>query len=96
MGAEIEVPTLDGVESFNLSEGTQTGTRFKLKGKGVPNLRGVGKGDLYFTVNIKVPSKLTEKQKKILLEFSNESGEEYKKGTEHKKGFFDKVKDAFN
>ena len=96
LGAEIEVPTLDGVESFNLSEGTQTGTRFKLKNKGVPNLRGVGKGDLYFTVNIKVPSKLTEQQKKLLMEFSNESGEEYKQVTEQKKKFFDKVKDAFN
>lgn len=96
LGAEIKVPTLDGVESFNLDEGTQTGTQFKLKGKGVPSLRGIGKGDLYFTVNIKVPTKLTEQQKKILLEFSNESGEEYKQGTEQKKGFFDKVKDAFN
>lgn len=96
LGAEIEVPTLEGVENFNLSEGTQTGTRFKLKGKGVASLRGIGKGDLYFTVNIKVPSKLTEKQKNLLLEFSNESGEEYKQANEQKKGFFDKVKDAFH
>lgn len=96
LGAEIEVPTLEGVESFNLSEGTQTGTRFKLKGKGVPSLRGIGKGDLYFTVNIKVPSKISEKQKNLLLEFANESGEKYKQANEQKKGFFNKVKDAFH
>ncbi len=95
LGAEIEVPTLDGVEKFNLDEGTQTGTRFKLKNKGVVNLRGSGKGDLYFTVNIKVPRKLTDEQKELLIEFSNSSGDEYKKG-EPKKKFFNKVKDVFN
>ncbi|MDR7870187.1 MAG: molecular chaperone DnaJ [Tissierellaceae bacterium] len=96
LGAEIQVPTLEGVDKFNLTEGTQTGTRFKLKNKGVPNLRGSGKGDLYFTVNVKVPTKLTEEQKKLLLDFAKESGEDYKKGTEQKKKFIDKVKDAFN
>lgn len=96
LGAEIEVPTLEGVVKFNISEGTQTGTRFKLKNKGVPNLRGSGKGDLYFTVNVKVPTKLTEQQKKLLIEFSKESEENYKKGSEPKKGFFKKVKDALN
>ena len=95
LGAEIDVPTLEGIEKFNLSEGTQTGTRFKIKNKGVPNLRSSGKGDLYFTVNIKVPTKLTDEQKKLLIEFSNSTGDDYKKG-EPKKGFFDKVKDAFN
>lgn len=96
LGAEIEVPTLDGVENFNLSEGTQTGTQFRLKGKGVPNLRGIGKGDLYFTVNIEVPTELTERQRELLLDFSSESGEKYKKASEVKKKFFDKVKDKFN
>lgn len=96
LGAEIEVPTLEGVEKFTLSAGTQTGTQFKLKGHGVPHLRGLGKGDLYFTVNIKVPTKLTEEQKKLLIDFSNSTGDDYKQGTEHKKKFFEKVKDAFN
>ena len=95
LGAEIEVPTLDGVEKFSLSEGTQTGTRFRLKNKGVPYLRGSGKGDLYFTVNIKVPTNLTDEEKELLLQFSNLTGDNYKK-SEGKKGFFDKVKDAFN
>lgn len=93
LGAEIEVPTLEGIEKFEIPEGTQTGTEFRLKNKGVPNLRGVGRGDMLFTVNIKTPTKLNEKQKELLIEFAKESGEIYK---EHKKGFFKKVKDAFN
>lgn len=93
LGAEIEVPTLEEVEIFNIPAGTQTGTEFRLKNKGVPNVRGVGRGDLFFKVNIKVPTDLTEKQKQILVDFAKESGEDYR---EHKKGFFEKVKDAFN
>jgi len=93
LGAEIEVPTLEGVERFNIPGGTQTGTQFKLKNQGVPNLRGSGRGDLLFNVNIETPTKLSEKQKELLLEFAEESGEIYKK---NKKGFFEKVKDAFN
>ena len=96
LGAEIEIPTLDGIEKFSLKPGTQTGTQFKLKGKGVPNLRGMGKGDLYFTVEIKVPTNLTEKQKKLLHDFAAESGEDYEEKREEKKGFFNRVKDAFN
>lgn len=93
LGAKIQVPTLEGIEKFNIPEGTQTGTQFKLKNKGVPNLRGVGRGDLYFTVDVKIPTNLTDKQKQLLLQFAEESGEDLK---EHKKGFFEKVKDAFN
>lgn len=93
LGAEIIIPTLEGKEKFNIPEGTQTGTQFKLKGKGVPNVRGVGRGDLYFTVEVKVPTKLTEKQRTLLIELGKEFGEELK---EQKKGFFEKVKDVFN
>ncbi|WP_236909768.1 molecular chaperone DnaJ [Clostridium sp. Cult3] len=92
LGAEIEVPTLDGIVNYTISEGTQTGTQFRLKNKGVPNVRGVGKGDLYFTVEVQVPKGLTNKQKELLKEFAKEGGEYHK---EVKKGFFDKVKDAF-
>lgn len=93
LGAEIDVPTLEGIEKFSVPEGTQTGTRFKLKNKGVPNVRGIGKGDLFFTVDLRTPTKLTDKQKELLKEFADQSGEEYKK---EKKSFFEKVKDAFN
>jgi len=93
LGATIEVPTLEGLEKFTIPGGTQTGTRFKLKNKGVPNVRGVGKGDLLFTVNLRTPTKLTERQRELLAEFADQSGEEYKK---EKKSIFEKVKDAFN
>jgi molecular chaperone DnaJ len=93
LGAEIVVPTLEGTEKFTIPEGTQTGTQFKLKGRGVPNVRGVGRGDLYFTVDVKVPTKLTDRQRELLIELSKEQGEEFK---EQKKSFFEKVKDAFN
>ncbi len=92
LGAQIEVPTLEGIEKFDLPKGTQTGTQFRLKNKGVPNLRGSGKGDLYFTVVVQVPKTVNEKQEELLLEFSKGMGEELHK---HKKGFFDKVKDVF-
>ena len=94
LGAEIEVPTLEGNENYSLPEGTKSHSIFKLKNKGVPNVRGTGRGDLYFTVEIVIPTNLNEKQKKMLLELSKELGEKY--STPTKKKFFDKVKDAFH
>ncbi|MEN6313083.1 MAG: molecular chaperone DnaJ [Clostridiaceae bacterium] len=91
LGAELEVPTLDGTVKYNLPEGTQTGSIFRLKGKGIPYLRGNGRGDQYVKVEIDVPKKLNEKQKAILKEFADISGDEV---YEHRKGFFDKMKDA--
>lgn len=91
LGAEIEVPTLDGRVKYTIPEGTQTGTIFRLKSKGVPSVRGYGRGDQYVKVVVQVPKKLTEKQREILMEFANESGEGSLSG---KKGFFNKVKDA--
>lgn len=93
LGAKITIPTLEGQEKFTIPEGTQTGTQFKLKNEGVPHLRGSGRGDLYFTVNIEVPKKLTERQRELLLEYAKEEGEEVGEG---KKSFFNKVKDKFN
>lgn len=93
LGAEIEVPTLEGVEKYTIPAGTQTASQFRLKNQGVPHLRGMGKGDLIFQTNIYVPEKLNDKQKELLKEFAEVSGQEIKKG---KKGFFNKVKDAFN
>ena len=61
LGAEIEVPTLEGIEKFQIPEGTQTGTEFRLKNKGVPNLRGYGR-EICTSVDVQVPTKLTEKQ----------------------------------
>lgn len=91
LGAEIEVPTLDGKVKYTIPEGTQTGTVFRMKGKGVPFLRGNGRGDQYVKVTIEVPRKLNEKQKAILRDFAEVSGDDVH---EQRKGFFDKMKDA--
>lgn len=96
LGAEIEIPTLEGTKEYSIPEGTQNGTDFKLKNLGVPYLRGGGRGNLIFTVNVQVPTELTDKQKQMLLDFSAESGEDYRQSKPGKKKFFDKVKDVFN
>jgi len=76
LGAELEVPTLDGKVKYSIPEGTQTGTVFRLRGKGIQNLRGSGRGDQYITVNVVVPTRLSSKQKELLLEFENASNSE--------------------
>lgn len=91
LGAEIEIPTLDGKAKFSIPEGTQTGTLFKLKNKGIQNLRGNGRGDQYVKVNIEVPKSLTDKQKELLKEFAELMGED---SYTMRKSFFDKMKDA--
>ena len=90
LGATLQVPTLDGPVEYDIPEGTQPGTRFRLRGKGVPFLRGRGRGDQYVTVDVEVPKNLTQKQKEILKEFDDDKF--YKK----RKSFMDKVKDIFN
>ena len=87
------MPTLEGKVKYDIPEGTQTATVFRLKNKGIKNLRGSGKGDQYVRVKIDVPKKLTDKQKTILEQFAVEMGE--KQDKDDKKGFFGKVKDAF-
>ncbi len=81
LGAEIEVPTLDGPSKLRIPEGTQTGTVFRLKGKGIPNLRGYGRGDEHVRVVVQTPKKLTAEQRQILRDFARVSGEEVN-GTE--------------
>ena len=95
LGGSIEVPTLEGKVKYEVPEGTQTGTVFRLKNKGIKNIRGSGKGDQYVRVKVSVPKKLTDKQKNILKEFADEMGEKDTKQDGDKKGFFNKVKDAF-
>ncbi|MDO4546932.1 MAG: molecular chaperone DnaJ [Clostridia bacterium] len=93
LGAEIDVPTLDSPVKYNVPEGTQPGTVFRIKGQGIPNLRGNGRGDLYIQMNVEVPTKLSDKQKELLKQFDNSStGREY----EQKKSFFERMKSAFN
>jgi molecular chaperone DnaJ len=86
LGAEIEVPTLDGKVKYSIPEGTQTGTVFRLRGKGIQNLRGSGRGDQYVTVNVVVPTGLNSEQKELLREFDAASGnDEYAAGSGKKR-----------
>jgi molecular chaperone DnaJ len=92
LGAEIEVPTPHGKVKMKVPAGTQSGDVFRLKGKGVPDLRGYGHGDALVRVLIETPRKLTAKQRELLEEFARLSGEEVHPIS---KGFFDKVKEMF-
>lgn len=75
LGDEIEVPTLDGKVKLKIPEGIQSGTILRLKNKGIPSLRGQGRGDQHVRVKVLTPQKLTDKQKELLREFSSISGE---------------------
>jgi len=92
LGDEIEIPTLEEKVKLKIPEGTQPGTKFRLKGKGIPHIRGIGRGDLHIKVNVVIPKKLNDKQKELLRKFAEISGDELK---QQSKGFFSKVKDAF-
>ncbi|MFW5972094.1 MAG: molecular chaperone DnaJ [Bacillota bacterium] len=91
LGDEIEVPTLEGKVKFNIPEGTQPGTSFRLKNKGIAHLNGYGRGDEYITVKIMIPKTLNDKQKELLMQFADESGDEI--NPEHK-SWLKKVRDA--
>ncbi|MFC0270062.1 molecular chaperone DnaJ [Metabacillus herbersteinensis] len=93
LGDEIEVPTLHGKVKLKVPAGTQTSKKFRLTGKGVPNVRGYGQGDQYVILRVITPTNLTEKQKELLREFAELSGGN--KPDEHEESFFDKVKRAF-
>ena len=72
LGAEIQVTTLEGEEPLTIPEGTQTGARFRLKGKGIPHLNGHGRGDLYVFVRVATPTKLTREQRQLLEQLEPE------------------------
>lgn len=93
LGDEVEVPTLYGKIKLKVPAGTQTGTKFRLRDKGIQNVRGYGKGDQHIIVRIVTPTKLTEKQKQLLQEFAEISGQAPQ--GEHEESFFAKVKRAF-
>ncbi|MEW5921719.1 MAG: molecular chaperone DnaJ [Bacillota bacterium] len=92
LGGEIKVTTIDDTAKLHIPEGTQNGTVFRLKGKGLPHLRGFGRGDLLVSVRVEVPRRLNARQKKILREFAEAGGAKLSEQSE--KGFFDRVKDT--
>ena len=89
LGAELEIPTIDGKVKYAIPEGTQSGTVFRLRGKGIPVLNGKGRGDQYVTVAIETPKGLNKEQKEALRKFSELLGEN---NYEKRRSFFGKKK----
>ena len=89
LGAELEIPTIDGKVKYDLPEGTQSGTTFRLKGKGIPSINGRGRGDQYVTVYIETPKNLNKEQKEALRKFAEAVGDT---NYEERRKFFKKFK----
>jgi molecular chaperone DnaJ len=100
LGGEIDVPTLNGTEKVKVPEGTQTGTTLRLRGKGMPDVNGHGKGDLFATVQVITPKKLSKEQRQVLDQLAKAlPKEEFKPRKRHEeqdeRNLFDRVKDMF-
>lgn len=93
MGDSITVPTVDGKVEYTVPEGTQSGTVFRLRGKGIQYLNGRGKGDMYVKCEVEIPKKLNKNQREALKTFEATLKDE---NYEQRKGFFKKLKDMFN
>ncbi|MGH9790479.1 MAG: molecular chaperone DnaJ [Candidatus Acidiferrales bacterium] len=94
LGTEILVPTLDGQEKVKIPAGTQTGSIFRVRSKGLSNPNGGAKGDLYVNVRVAVPEKLTREQRKMIEDLAGTLQED-NRPAERTSSFFDKVKDIF-
>jgi molecular chaperone DnaJ len=92
LGDEIEILTLDGPVSLKVPAGTQSGQQFRLRGKGVPDLRGGDRGDQLVTVQVVIPKQLDDEQRELFLQLAETLGSEVTQ--QPQRGFFDKVKDA--
>ena len=100
LGGEIQVPTLDGTEKVKVPEGTQTGTTLRLKGKGMPDVNGRGRGDLFATVQVQTPKKLTKEQRHLLEQLAKALPKEQfeprpREDEQDERNLFDRVKDMF-
>jgi molecular chaperone DnaJ len=101
LGGEVEVPTLDGQETIKVPEGTQTGTTLRLRGKGMPDVNGRGRGDLFATVQVRTPKKLTKEQRQLIEQLTKVlPAEQFEPRPRHddsqdERNLFDRVKDMF-
>jgi molecular chaperone DnaJ len=100
LGGELRVPTLDGTEKVKIPEGTQTGTTFRLKGKGMPDVNGHGRGDLFATVQVQTPKKLSKEQRHLIEQLAKALPKEQFEPRLHEdeqdeRNLFDRVKDMF-
>ena len=93
LGADIDIPTLEGNTKYTIPEGTQPGTRFTVRGKGIPYVNSSRRGDLIFRVNVEIPRSLTEKQKEQVRAFADNCGEG---NYGRKSGFFKRIFDKFD
>ena len=93
LGDDVEVPTVDGRIVQHIPEGTQSGTKFRLRGQGIQYLNGRGRGDQYVIVDVEIPKKVTRAQREALKAFEDSLKED---NYEKRKGFFKKLKDMFN
>jgi molecular chaperone DnaJ len=97
LGGSVKVPTLNGREDVQVPAATQPGTRFKLRGKGMPHVNGRGHGDLHVIARVAVPKKLSKEQRQLLEELARTMPQEKPddEGEGADKPFFDRVKDIF-
>ncbi len=100
LGGEVQVPTLDGPEHVKVPDGTQTGTTLRLRGKGMPDVNGRGRGDLFATVQVQTPKKLTKEQRQLLEQLAAVLPKEQFEPRPHgesadERNLFDRVKDMF-
>ncbi|MFI5305775.1 MAG: DnaJ C-terminal domain-containing protein, partial [Polyangiales bacterium] len=94
LGAQIEVPTLEGKVTMKLPPGTQSGKQFRLRGRGLPVFGGYGKGDLLVSVTVEVPQQLSERQRALLTQLAEAMDDE--KHLPQRQGFLDKLKHLFD
>jgi molecular chaperone DnaJ len=92
LGCEIDVPTLEQPHKLKIPEGAQSGAQFRLRNKGIAQLNGSGRGDLYVHIDVKVPTRLTREQRKLLEQLRDTLPED---NSPSEKGLFEKVKDYF-
>jgi molecular chaperone DnaJ len=93
LGDEVEVPSVDGKEKLSIPPGTQSGSVFHIKGKGVPHLRRTARGDQVVVVDVRIPPNLTSEQRRLFVDLAKTLGKEVV--PQQAKGFFDKLRDAF-
>ncbi|MDQ1677730.1 MAG: molecular chaperone DnaJ [Actinomycetota bacterium] len=96
LGTNLKLATLDGDEEVEIKAGTQSGNIVRLPARGVPKLRGTGRGDLHVHLEVKTPTRLDPEQEALLRQLAQLRGEEQPEGTRTTGGFFSKVRDAFN
>jgi molecular chaperone DnaJ len=91
LGGTVEVPILGGKEDLKIPEGTQSGHRFTLRGKGIPDINGRGKGDQHVIVQVQVPTRLTAEQRELLKQFAATTGEQLNQSQEQKGGILGRI-----